>query len=94
MFHHSITTILVSRFLLHLQAAHRHAISGRGFSLGGGGDGLGGVTSMEGQNSVVFQRVIGSLGETIEPHKDGYFGRGYEYECEREVDADISPDEE
>ena len=49
---------------------------------------------MEGQNSVVFQRVIGSLGGTIEPHKDGYFGRGYEYECEREVDADVSPGEE
>ena len=44
--------------------------------------------------SIVFQRIIGSLGETIEPDKDGYFGRGYDYECVREVNAEVDLYEE
>ena len=56
---HRIASILISRFLLHLQAANQRAVRG-GFS---------GSISLpaQGQDSLVFERVIGPFSAHIEP---------------------------
>ena len=53
-----ISSVLISRFLLHLQAASQKAVHG-GFSES--------IPATAEQDSLVFARVIGSLGEHIDP---------------------------
>ena len=54
---HRISSFLISRFLVHLQAASQKAVHG-GFSES--------IPAAAGQDSLVFARVIGSLGEHID----------------------------
>lgn len=61
-FSEPITTILISRFLLDLQSAKRKACNPQGtttLTLNGGGVGVG---------AIVFERVIGSLGSSLDIH--------------------------
>ena len=53
----SITAVLVSRFLLHLQSAHRNGLD----------EYNGSHAQFESVGTLVFERIIGSLAESIDP---------------------------
>ena len=59
-----LTAILISRFLLHLQSANLRAI--------GGGSSSAFADTHE--SSIIFDRVVGSIGASI--GTDDYFSRG------------------
>ncbi|TBU34165.1 hypothetical protein BD311DRAFT_747263 [Dichomitus squalens] len=70
-----ISAILISRFLLHLQSANLRAV--------GEGSSQDLATSLHG--SIVFERVVGSLGASLSP--DDFLGRdGLELESEENID--------
>ena len=76
--HDRLTTILISRFLFHLQAAERASAD------------LETHTSRSTMSSVAFDRVVGSLGAEIEP--EDFFGprgsEGEEQDNERKQEED------
>ena len=53
-----ITAVLVSRFLLHLQSVHREGVGAPGDTQAHFGS----------AGSVAFARVVGSLGESLDPY--------------------------
>ena len=54
-----MSAILLSRFLLHLQSANLRALSGRGSSAHAA------TTMTSPHGSIVFERVVGSLGASL-----------------------------
>ena len=63
----SVTATLVSRFLIHLQAANRHVVHiDTHSSIGGGGDhGDAGLVTFSSLGTLVFERVVDSMGSTL-----------------------------
>ncbi|KAI0738467.1 hypothetical protein C8Q80DRAFT_1275468 [Daedaleopsis nitida] len=68
-----IYSVLVSRFLIDLQMASRNAVDG-GSSMVDAGDG----------DSIIFNRIIGSIGSSISPHHMDDYSESSEPEGEEE----------
>ncbi|RPD63548.1 hypothetical protein L227DRAFT_572699 [Lentinus tigrinus ALCF2SS1-6] len=59
-----VTAILISRFMLNLQAVNRDALQLNSAGAGNKGEGPG-TSSESGGGSLVFERVVGSLGSSV-----------------------------
>ena len=61
-----MTATLVSRFLIHLQAANRHVVHiDTHSSIGGGDHGDAGLITFSSLGTLVFERVVESMGSTL-----------------------------
>ena len=82
--YHSITAILISRFLLHLQSGNQK-VTGEDFRTTHGG-------SVDQTESLVFQRVVGSIASSTSESVGAGLGFG-EYDAEVEGAEALAADE-